>query len=445
MSLFEKNSKFAPLIENQSGINIKDLKTLFESYGNDIATLIKEYRDYFEWEASSTIASEPAYVNNTNIAMKFFWDYIENRFKIHSSVIDSGFITYKDAINFVYQVQSELDAIRLHGDTIDVYQGIANEWENYDENFARIFFERIDLFDKKFSTFIIEADLVGELTDITKEKQEYCETLSDIKIRVKKETIKEKDYYNNLFRDEEYQLLSNMLKSAQNYMSSLVYQLYTDEKLQSLPKNSAFDSVYPDRLFYSTDLTKDELLQYLVKPSYGIEDAGAFLKKIYNYMWEYIPDEKKMMLLTYAILDVARYDYHKNIMQLESISATDNKKATKLLNCKRFLKTIIDVLDYAKFEFGHQYERDEKMYDYIDSIENEFRHNFDDAYDRRMLLIFPDLVEKYNQARDELFVAFRENEENGGEHHKNSNKLQEEIKEFIQKESQNEIEREIFR
>ena len=441
MSLFEENSKFAPLVENDNRVKMEDIETVFKSYGENVALLIKKYHNYFEWEASSTIAPEPAYVNNTNIVMKYFWNYIDERLKQHSAKIDAKPLLHNNVVDFIYKVQSELDAIRQYGDLIDVYHGIANDWVNYDDNFIKNFSTKVDLFDRKFCKFIIQEDIIDKLTDIVREKQEYNETLDGIKERVMTETKEEKDYSNNLYHDEEYQLINNMIKSVQNYMSSFIHNLYVDEKLNCLPRNSAFEELYPDRLFYSTQLTKDELLQYIVKPIYGIEDAHKFLKKIYDYMWEYKPDADKMRMLTYSVLDVAEYDYHKNIMTLESISATSDRKATTLLACRNFIKTIEKILDYAKFEFGHEYERDEEFYNYIDNIANQFKHNFDIAYDRRMLLVFPNLVEKYEEAKEELHLAYNPKGKSDEKHHKTYDKLMKEIKDFIEKESQEEAER----
>ena len=431
--------KIQNLVEQNELITKNNVLDILKSYGKDYISLQTDVYHYLS-ENYSEIDENKMFLKNEECLVSVYFEYL-------SDIIDENVETLNKTErinkNFVLEMCNSkcfFDSVTDTIEEIDVYDGICHQWVDYNDDRMKPIRAKISEFENAIDNCIIKTKISDKLTEKVLNKQEIYNNICKLQNETKKETTEE-TYRKTLEENEEYHRLNDMYESAKNYIKSCIINIRFMEEYKKFPLNKDKFAMTRTELFYHHNLTKDEMLQYVLKPVFGWSSAESFAKDIYGYMWEFKPDQDKMNRFTYALMDIAKYEYNKVVMDLEYISALDNKKAFKLARCKSNIDDIVAYLGKSYSDYRDEYESDEELSEYIFNLEMDIKHKFENAYERKIKLIYPHTIKIYEKVYDEITLGGNCKEHKDKmEHYHNAENLKKEIYDFIRKEGQKEIE-----
>lgn len=168
-----------------------------------------------------------------------------------------------------------------------------------------------------------------------------------------------------------------------------------------------YSKVYIKRRVHQFTFSRDEMLQYVIKPSYGMESNANLVKEVYQDIGHFVPTHKKnmkQMLLAFEIL--CNYELDESFYEMCSVFDNTSDSRKRLSNAyskaKQTLKYIEDVCDAYSYAFSYE--------GIVSDIESNFKQsfrNFKRNLYEKISITIPEtqpLFDKINELREEIAI-----------------------------------------
>lgn len=253
-----------------------------------------------------------------------------------------------------------------------------------------------------FENKLIECSDNKKLHRLIHKKHETQKSIEDYRVILKAECEKDsaKEYYEIVNHDEKMCKFNDEIKFAKEGISSFLHLMCFEEKLKNNFNQTSADTyskIYIKRRVHQFNLSKDDMLLYVIKPEYGLEDITVTTREIFQDIGHFVPSNKKNMEnLMVAFGEYAKYELYKVIFDLCSISDIDETKAFDLYRVSQILEKVCNSVDEVCSTFANAYLHNDISYDIDYTITSTFKGKIENLFDIKTRTLFPEIVKLYN-------------------------------------------------
>lgn len=249
---------------------------------------------------------------------------------------------------------------------------------------------------------LIECSDNKKLHRLIHKKHDTQRLIEDYRIALKKECEKDnsKDYYEIINSDKKISEMNNEVEFAKEGITAFLYYVNFEEYLKNKFNQASADiysKVYIKRRVHQFDLSKNDMLLYVIKPEYGLEDITVTTKEIFQDIGHFVPSNKKNMEnLMIAFGEYAKYELNKTIFRLCSIADVDETKATDLYSTSYAFENIYKSVDNVCSAFADAYLHNDISYNLDYSITSVFKTKTENLFDKKTRALFPEIIKLYD-------------------------------------------------
>lgn len=249
---------------------------------------------------------------------------------------------------------------------------------------------------------LIECSDNKKLHRLIHKKHDTQRLIEDCRIALKKECEKDnsKDYYEIINSDKKISEMNNEVEFAKEGITAFLYYVSFEEYLKNKFNQASADiysKVYIKRRVHQFDLSKNDMLLYVIKPEYSLEDITVTTKEIFQDIGHFVPSNKKNMEnLMIAFGEYAKYELNKTIFRLCSIADVDETKATDLYSTSYAFENIYKSVDNVCSAFADAYLHNDISYNLDYSITSVFKTKTENLFDKKTRALFPEIIKLYD-------------------------------------------------
>ena len=156
--------------------------------------------------------------------------------------------------------------------------------------------------------------------------------------------------------------------------------------------------VYVKRRIHQFTFSKDEMFQYIIKPTYDFESNANLTMEIFQDIGHFIPTHKKnMKQLLLAFKTLCEYEYNKVIYEISNIFADSEDKGASLYEVFAKANEIKKQTENVCSEYQHAYSRENISYDAKHYLEHKYFNEIKEMFDFKTQSLFPETKEYYKK------------------------------------------------